>query len=481
MAGIFGNATTYFGNPPSEYGSFRGLQARRQSSLIVLPVDDPNPYDKRYSPSELASLKEQMEQAMREAAEARRNRNEPNAQSKRVRTANQLAALSGKLANIDERGQPRSYCMGVQDRGSPSDARLLVRGEIDQSAQQVSRGFPQVLCSTPAKISDKKSGRLELARWIGSDENTLTARVMVNRIWKHLIGQGIVTSTENFGVTGQSPSHPELLDHLAIRFVESGWSVKSVIRDIAMSRVYRISSGFNEQIYMKDPDNALVWRTNPRRLDAEAIRDAMLSISGQLDLDRPRGSEVAKAGYVRVREGVLGDPRDQMRKRLASRRRSPGSGRPLDREAMAEKIRESARKIQNQLDMEDAKYRSVYLPIVRDQEPRSLDVFDFADTNTVTGQRESSNTANQALYMMNNRFVVAQSEAFAARIAKHDPQTKERIRYAFMLAYGRPPLSAERTAIASFLKAYTNTASGPETMAAVCQSLFASAEFRYVD
>ena len=148
---------------------------------------------------------------------------------------------------------------------------------------------------------------------------------------------------------------------------------------------------------------------------------------------------------------------------------------------MAEKIRESARKVQNQLDMEDAKYRSVYLPIVRDQEPRSLEVFDFADANTVTGQRESSNTANQALYMMNNRFVVAQSEAFAVRIAKHDPQTKERLRYAFMLAYGRAPLSAERTAIASFLKSYTNTASGPETMAAVCQSLFASAEFRYID
>lgn len=501
MAGIFANVTTYFGNPPSEFGSFRALQTRRQSSLMVLPIDDPNPFDKRYSPSELASLNDQTEQAMREAAEARRNRNEPGAAVKRIRTANQLATLSAKLAVVDQNGEPRSYCMGVQNQGPPKDVPLLVRGEIDQAAQTVPRGFPQVLCSTPARLDGQTSGRLELARWIGSDQNTLTARVMVNRIWKHLIGQGIVTSTENFGVTGQAPSHPELLDHLAIRFVDSGWSIKSLIRDIATSRIYRVNSDFNERAHRHDPENRLLWRSNPRRLDAEAIRDAMLSIGGQIDFDRPRGSEVAKAGYVRVREGTLGDPRQMMRdavgmagrnareemqKRFASRRRLPGGKRGMpppefNREAMAAKIRDAAHRVQNQLDMEDAKYRSVYLPIVRDQEPRSLEVFDFADSNMVTGDRESSNTANQALYMMNNRFVVAQSEAFANRIAKHDQNNSQRINQAFLLAYGRPPTKAERTAIATFLKAYTKTASDSETMTAVCQSLFASAEFRYVD
>ena len=502
MAGIFGNATTYFGNPPSQYGSFRGLQARRQSSLILLPIDDPNPYDKRYTSSELSDLNRQMEEAMAAAAEARRNRNEPGANVKRIRTLNQLSTLSAKLAVVDEQGNPRSYCMGVQEKERPGDARLLVRGEIDQAAQTVPRGFPQVLCSTPATISSSSSGRLELARWIGSDENTLAARVMVNRIWKHLVGQGIVVSTENFGVTGQTPSHPALLDHLAVEFVESGWSVKSIIRKIVSSRFYRMGSDFNQQYHEQDPDNALLWRANPKRLDAEAIRDAMLSISGQIDYDRPRGSEVAKAGYVRVREGFLGDPREamrtavemagasnreQIRKRLTSRGgpnrgstfRRPG--RPFDREMVADRYRQAINKVQNQLDMEDATYRSVYLPIVRDHVPRSLAVFDFADSNTVSGVRESSNTANQALYMMNNPFVITQSEAFAKRVARHDPKTSERLKYAFLLAYGRQPTKTERQAVASFLKTFTKTASGTQTMATICQSLFASAEFRYID
>ena len=162
--------------------------------------------------------------------------------------------------------------MGVQQRDAPADARLLVRGEIDQPAQRVPRGFPQVLCDAPTRIGDQSSGRLELARWIGSDQNSLTARVMSNRVWQHLIGQGIVTSAENFGATGQAPSHPQLLDHLAVSFVDSGWSIKSLIRDIVNSRVYRISSEFNNQHHAYDPDNALLWRANPRRLDAESLR-----------------------------------------------------------------------------------------------------------------------------------------------------------------------------------------------------------------
>ncbi len=468
---------------------------------MILPVDDPNPYDKSYTTDELADLKEQAQQAMQAAAEARRNRNEPGAVAKLARTANQLADLTAKLAVVDKSGNPRSYCMGVQENKKPQDAPLLVRGEIDQAAQKVTRGFPQVLCSAPAKISSDASGRLELARWIGSDENTLTARVMANRVWQHLIGQGIVPSTENFGVTGQPPTHPELLDYLAVHLVDSGWSIKSLIREIANSRVYRISSEFNQQSHEYDPDNALIWRANPRRLDAEAIRDAMLSISGKIDLDRPRGSEVAKAGYMRVREGFLGDPRETIRTAMESagqelrqqmqnrygtknRSRSGFKGRPPvgeAREMMEAKIRELSRKARNQLDMEDATYRSVYLPIVRDQEPRSLDVFDFADANTVTGVRESSNTANQALYMMNNRFVVAQSEALASRVAKSSKVPSERLRQAFLLAYGRPPTSGEKTAAAQFLNRFAPTADTALTMSALCQSLFASAEFRYVD
>jgi hypothetical protein len=135
--------------------------------------------------------------------------------------------------------------------------------------------------------------------------------------------------------------------------------------------------------------------------------------------------------------------------------------------------------------MEDAKFRSVYLPIVRDEEPRSLEVFDFADASAITGTRESSNTANQALYMMNNPFVIQQSRSFADRVVEETSRLNDQIDYAFLLAYGRPPSSGERSATASFVRGFAPSADsrsrGMETLTALCQSLFASAEFRYID
>lgn len=540
LAGIFGSAKTYWGIPPSEYGNFTTAQTKRTSSLLLLPVDDPNPFDKRYSSSELASLKKEMTDTLQRASAARRARGSGNVDAQaalreRLRIANELTGLSAKLAVVDENGQPRSYCMGVQESERPKDARLLVRGEIDQPAQTVLRGFPQVLCSTTPEIPTGSSGRLEFARWVGSRENPLTARVMVNRVWKHLIGRGIVPSTENFGSTGQAPSHPELLDHLAVELMDSGWSIKSLVRLIATSHIYRISSDFDRRNHEYDPDNTLVWRANPRRLDAEAIRDAMLSISGEINFDRPRASEVAKAGYVRVRDGVLGDPREAARKAAAAAnermresfrermrtggfrngqsgsqsrgqglrsgmQRGPGArfrggdrpGQPSRRPAMSGQrgsqpmvalaMRNIASSITNALDMQDAKFRSVYLPIVRDEEPRALEVFDLADSSTVIGVREESNTANQALYMMNNPFVIQQSNAFARRIIDESPRGNDRIGQAFVLAYGRSPTSRERSAAISFLRSFTAGERPSEaTLAAFCQSLIASAEFRYID
>ena len=519
LAGVFRNMETYWGIPPSEFGEYATAQSKRNSSLILLPVDDPNPFDKSYSKSELESMKERMVEIRKEALETRREAMASGDQQalirSRLRSVNQTSELTAKLAVVDENGKPRSYCMGVQEKGAPRNARVLVRGEIDQAAEYVERGFPQVLCSTSVKIDADKSGRLELARWVGSDDNPLAARVMVNRVWQHLIGQGIVTSTENFGVTGQAPSHPELLDYLSIKFVDSGWSVKSLVREIVTSRVYRMKSTFNERNHDYDPDNALLWRANPRRLDAEAIRDAMLSISGEIDFDRPRGSEVAIAGYSRVRDGVLGDPRETARRMLDSagssvreavtKRMRGGGGESssskgagqrrgnrfqgrrsmngMGRDAAAAAVQEVARKVRNQLDMEGAKFRSVYLPIVRDEVPRSLEVFDFADSSTIIGTRESSNTANQALYMMNNRFVIAQSDAFAKRVSAMSKRPSEVIDRVFLLAYGRSPTSGERSATVSFWRGFTAGESrmSSEALSALCQSLFASAEFRFVD
>ena len=491
MAGVFGNMSTFFGNVQSEYGSFSRAQAKQNSSLIVLPIDDPNPYDKSYSKRELAQLEEKITGAMEEMRAARRDRSsrdQKTAAKERIRMLSILQKLSGMLGVVDDDGEPISFCMGVQEDGLPSNSKLLVRGEIDQSAQVVERGLPQVLCSTPVSIPAKSSGRLQLARWIGSDDNPLTARVMVNRIWQHMIGQGIVTSTENFGTTGQPPSHPELLDYLAVRFVESGWSVKTLVRDIATSRVYRMRSTFNEKHHEHDPDNALVWRANPRRLDAEALRDAMLRISGEIDFERPRGSEVAKAGYVRVQSGQLGSARGATAAQSGMRRNRESSGtsrRRTERGSTAFRSRGLAGRTTNPLDMEAAKFRSVYLTIVRDEEPRSLSVFDYADSSAITGTRESSNTANQALYMMNNQFVIQQSEAFARRVLESSKQPKEQIEYAFKLAYGRPPTSGELSATIAFARDFVSSVNRRTqrglTMAALCQSLFAAAEFRYLD
>lgn len=545
LAGIFRNATTFFGNPPSEYGEFSNVQAKRNSSLIRLPVSDPSPFDKSYTPAELDDLRQQMADAMQQRRELRNAGTQNagsgdaarNAQRNRLRINNQLADLSAKMAVVDQNGKPISYTMGVQDNDKPENARILARGEIDQPGQSVSRGFPQVLCSTPVKISAESSGRRELARWIGSDENPLTARVMVNRIWQHMIGQGIVSSTENFGITGQLPSHPRLLDHLAVEFVESGWSVKSIIRKLAVSRVYRIQSVHRSDYHELDPDNTLLWRANARRLDAEAIRDAMLAMSGELDLERPRGSEVAKAGYVRVQNGVIGNPRDLAREamqrisngsegsqiqprngrgpfggRNAQRGVRPqfgggnrpqrggplggrpqfGGGRPggfragrrggMDGESI---MNEVAHSITHQLDMEDAKFRSIYLPIVRDEEPRSLEVFDFADSSAVTGQRETSNTANQALYMMNNRFVIQQSQALADRLMKYSSAPAEQVSAAVQITLGRAPTAGERAALIRFAQEFSSERERAsryrDTLAAMCQSLFACADFRYVE
>jgi hypothetical protein len=489
MVGVFKNMTTYFGNPQSSYGSFSGAQAKQNSTLLILPIDDPNPFDPQYTSQELAQLNDDMVAKRREMIQSRRNRNSGgtgNAQRERAIMLNALASLSGKLAAVDKNGKPYSFSMGVQELGSPANAKVLVRGEIDQPAQTVERGFPQVLTTTPPKIAAKSSGRLQLARWIGSKENPLTARVMVNRIWLHLIGRGIVTSTENFGTTGQAPSHPELLDYLAVRFVESGWSVKAVIREITTSRVYRMQSTFNKQHHEYDPDNNLVWRANPRRLDAEAIRDAMLSISGEIDFDRPRASEVAKAGYIRVQNGRLTPPgqRGPGQARQGARPQRFGQGRPGRRPGGIGRGPQGGR-VTNPLDMESAKFRSVYLPIVRDEEPRSLDVFDYADTSAITGQREESHTANQALYLMNNPFVIQQSQAFASRISSATANSTDQIEHAFLLAYGRPPTASERTTIAAFMRRFVPPESSRNrrlaTLSAVCQSLLATAEFRYID
>ena len=179
---------------------------------------------------------------------------------------------------------------------------VCLHGEPHDLGQGVSRGFIS-RGSRPlvTAINPNQSGRLELAQWLRSRENPLTPRVMVNRIWAHLFGQGIVRTVDNFGSTGESPANLVLLDHLAPEFMHNGWSVKHAVREMVLSQAYQFSSVSDAKDFATDPDNRLVWRQTSRRLDAEEIRDAMLAAAGNLDLNRPVGSKVADLPTVELR------------------------------------------------------------------------------------------------------------------------------------------------------------------------------------
>ncbi|MEZ6152126.1 MAG: PSD1 and planctomycete cytochrome C domain-containing protein [Pirellulaceae bacterium] len=514
LAGIFASTETYYGVPASQFGNMGGVQNRNKSNLLRLPIEDPNPFDKTFTSEELEQLTAQMNQARQEIVESRRassgvGKNSANAKlqiQNVVRIQARMAAISSQLGGVDAQGKPISYCMGVQDRAEPRDARMLVRGEIDQPAQMVPRDFPQVLRDSPVDIAPGSSGRRELANWIASQDNPLTARVMVNRIWQHLLGAGLVASTEDFGSTGQAPSHPELLDYLALKFVDSGWSIKSMIREICTSRTYRLSSAYDLEKFEQDPENRLLWRGTTRQLDAEAIRDSILFVAGRLDLQRPRASEVAKAGYMQVRDGSLinitqltafstddNGRRDAIREIIQQRAAENSTtigDRPNDRRRRSrDNLRGMAAGLLNgnseYTDMVHATYRSVYLPIVRDELPRALDVFDFAEPSMVVGQRETSSTPNQALFMLNNEFVIINSEALAKRVAEATSSPTQRLEQLFQLTYGRSPTTAERSAVRKFVLDFDAHSAAREpplsTMIALSQALIAAAEFRVID
>ena len=195
-----------------------------------------------------------------------------------VKTQSELAALT--------RGEV--YAMGLREAAKVGDTEIRIRGEAEQLGPVVPRGFLTAFeVPGAAPVNPKQSGRLELAEWLTNEKNPLISRVFVNRVWKHLFGEGIVSSVDNFGVTGAAPSDPELLDHLATRFVKDGWSLKKLVRTLVLTRAYRLSSDGRRENVAADPGNRLTWRHSPRRLDAEEIRDAMLAVAGRLDRTRP--------------------------------------------------------------------------------------------------------------------------------------------------------------------------------------------------
>jgi hypothetical protein len=432
LAGIFRSTETC-------YGTIRIIQSNHPSPLVTLPKDAnvPMPLEP-LSADRRAGIEKQIQDIRDQSSKLTGQ----DAFIRRIFLQARSATLRSQLDLYESDGTPKPLAMGVRERRLASDSRVYVRGELDQPGETVSRGFPQVLVTKQPYIG-RGSGRRELADWIASKDNPLTARVMANRVWQHLVGRGLVPTPDNFGASGLPPSHPALLDHLAISLVERGWSVKKLIREIVLSRVYQLSSQMDEASFEADPDNVLVWRMPKRRLEAEALRDTMLALSGQLSFSPPKGSSVARGGEGNV----------SFRFRGPGGPGGPGGGDPTDAQ------------------------RTVYLAIIRDGLPESLTLFDFPDPSLIIGERATTTVPAQSLYLMNNPFVIRQAEGLADRLLAGRGDDKEKLTRAFQLCYSREPSEQELAGAQKFLEDYGRKQPRRATWGALCQALMASAEF----
>jgi cytochrome c553 len=347
--------------------------------------------------------------------------------------------------------RPQTPMAMAVDEGVIEDVRIHVRGDTQNLGDVAPRGFPSVLCgATGASLKSRiGSGRLELARWLTRPDHPLTARVQVNRVWLHLFGEGLVSTPDNWGLRGEKPSNPVLLDWLAVTFVEDDrWSVKRLIRRLVLSDTYRQSSqSVNAAAAKLDPDNRLLWRMNRRRLDAESLRDSLLAVSGTLD---------------ETLGGTL----------LASKN---GDYVTDDQSANAGQY--------------SAPRRSLYLPVIRNAVFDYFQAFDFGDPTLVNAKRSATTVSPQALYLMNSALARDQARAFAVSL-RGEASDPARIQAAYWRTLGRAATAAElRRGLAFLRRADTLLSSSqPDPMkrslgvwSAYCQVLLASNEFIYVN
>ncbi len=320
--------------------------------------------------------------------------------------------LVAQQSELTAKIRPTSQTAPAMFEGSGINEFLLVRGQAKVPAAMVPRGFLEAIAGPNQPEPKSGSGRLGLAQRIIDPANPLTSRVIVNRVWHHLFGRGIVASMDNLGVLGQPPLHPELLDHLAARFVkEQGWSVKKLIRELVLSRTFAMSSApADSAAEQADPENVLLHRANLRRLEGEAIRDAMLAISGRLD---------PKLG---------GPPVPVFLSAFMDGRGKPSRSGPLDGDGR----------------------RSIYTAVRRNFLPSMMLAFDTPIPFNSVGRRNVSNVPAQALILMNDPFVVEQAKLWAQRTpASTDPT--QRVRQMYLAAFSRPPTPEELADANTFL------------------------------
>ena len=303
----------------------------------------------------------------------------------------------------------------MSDTLKPADTKITIRGNARTTGAQVPRGMPRVVSWGPSPaIPADQSGRLQLAEWLVDPKNPLSARVAVNRVWQKLFGEGLVRSVDYFGTRGDRPTHPDLLDHLALKFMRDGWSQKRLIRSIVLSRTYRLGTGQNQMATGIDPENRLLWRMNRQRLDAEALRDGLLASSDGL---------------------------------LASR---GGPGLPLE---FPENSSSLEPKAVNPPSFSLAKFRpeqefqrTVYLPVIRSAQPemaRVRDLFDFTQPAQIAGRRSQTIVPTQALYLLNNSLPRKRATALALLLLQSGQSAEERLQSLWLRVYNRPISTAE--------------------------------------
>jgi hypothetical protein len=363
-----------------------------------------------------------------------------------AKLAEQLKTLEAKQKDLKKSAPKKPMAMSARDRETVADSAIRIRGIADHRGAVIPRGFLTVASvSQSPQINNAQSGRAELAQWISDPSNPLIARVFANRVWTHLMGQGIVRSCDNFGKLGDRPSHPELLDTLAVDFMRDGWSIKRLIRRIALSRAYGLSTEPSGTSEAKDPENRLRSRQNRRRLTAESIRDSMLAMSGRLDRTTG-GSSVNGMGE----QAVANNPSDQQDKTAGGQLR-----------------------------------RSLYLPIVRNDLPPFLTVFDFADPDVVTGQRAVTNVPAQALLMLNSPFVRECAEALGTAAASSNELGSDEMRvdWIYRTMLNRPASQSESDRALRFLRTplTANAEISAMQWARLCQTIFATSEFQILN
>lgn len=339
--------------------------------------------------------------------------------------------LSKALTKQIDELKDAELAMAPRDAEDAGDCHLRIRGEVAQRGPLVARNFPQVLHSGPPPvIPSGASGRLELASWITGPQNGLLDRVMVNRLWAQLFRRGIVGTVDNFGIQGEPPTHPELLEHLAQRFRASGGSMKALIREMVLSRTYRLAAAPESKLAAVDPENRLFGRHQPRRLSAEEIRDSLLLLGGRLTLERGN----ATAGSY---------------------------GEDLD----------------GKIDVTKLPVRSVYLPMARNNLAADLEVFDAANPEVTVGERTPTTVPTQALYLLNSEVLQAQARELGAGAYLFDDP--DAVTHLYRRLLGRPPHPAERERAVTFVR--DGGADREQALADLAHVLLASTEFLFLD